>query len=117
MNRNLVLSMLALAVLALPACGGSGGSSDEDQIRQVVTESAKTPAKLCEDLAAAPLKAIGGKAKCTQLAKGQKGADVKIGTVAVKGDTAIVKAAGAGSGTGDIKLVKEDGDWKISLES
>jgi len=119
MNRNLVLSILVLPVLALSACGSSGGNSDEDQIRQIVTDSAKTPAKLCENLAAAPLKAIGGKAKCTELAKAQKGTDVKIGTVTVNGDAATVKVSGGGAGTSsdDIKLAKEDGDWKIALES
>jgi hypothetical protein len=117
MIRNIALSILILPVLALSACGGGGGNSDEDKIRDVVTESAKTPAKLCDNLAAAPLKAIGGQDKCKQLAKGQKGADVKIASVTVKGNAATVKASGAGNGSGNIKLAKEDGDWKIQLES
>jgi hypothetical protein len=118
MNRNSVASILVLPVLALSACGGGGGgNSDEDQIRQIVTDSGKTPSKLCDNLAAAPLKAIGGKDKCKSLAKGQKGTDVKISSVTVNGDNATVKATGSGSDTGDIKLIKENGDWKIGLES
>jgi hypothetical protein len=65
---------------------------------------------LCDNLSAASLKAIGGKDKCTTLAKGQKGEDEKVTSVTVDGDTATVKGTG---GTDTIKLVKEDGDWKV----
>jgi hypothetical protein len=115
MTRNSVASILVLPALVLAACGGSG-SSDEDKIRDIVNESAKTPSKVCDNLAAAPLKAIGGKDKCLTAAKGQKGTDVKIASVKVDGDKATVKASGGGSGTDSINLAKEDGEWKISLE-
>jgi len=116
MNRTSVASILVIPVLALSACGG-GGSSDEDKVRDIVTESGKTPSKLCDNLAAAPLKQIGGKDKCLQAAEGQKGTDVKIDSVTVDGDKATVKGGGGSSGSGEIKLAKEDGDWKITLES
>src|SRR3982751_6499537 len=108
MNRNSLASILVLPVLALSACGG--GSSEEDKVRDIVSESGKTPAKLCDHLAKAPLKAIGGKDKCLDAAKGQKGTDVKIDSVSIKGDTATVKG-GANDKSDEIKLVKEDGDW------
>ena len=112
MSRNLVLSILVLPVLALTACGG-GGKSDEDKVRDVITESAKTPSKLCDNLAAASLKAIGGKDKCLTLAKGQKGEDEKIDSVTISGDDATVKGTSGTTGSDTIKLVKEDGDWKV----
>jgi hypothetical protein len=119
-RRNAALSILVLPVLALSACGGGGGGgSEEDKVRDVVKESAKTPAKLCDHLAAEPLKAIGGKDKCKELAKDQKGSDVKIDSVKVSGNTAEVKGSGGGgdNGSGTIKLAKEDGEWKITISS
>lgn len=107
------LPILVVAALGLSACGGS---SEEDQVRDVVKESVKTPTKLCDNLAAPALKTLGGEAKCKALAKDQDGQDIKITSVDVKGDKATVKGTGKdGKDAGTLNLVKEDGDWKISI--
>jgi hypothetical protein len=111
--RNRALPILLLPVLALSACGG-GGNSEEDKIRDIVSESGKNPSKLCDHLADAPLKALGGKDKCKELAKEQKGQDVKIESVKISGSTATVKGGG-GKSSGDLKLAKENGEWKITI--
>src|SRR3954447_11985082 len=91
-TRTLALALVAPA-LALSACGGSG-SSDKDQITDIVNEVAKTPVALCDHLSTELLKSAfnGSVDKCKAAAKDQKSdgaADIK--SVDISGDNATVK--------------------------
>ncbi len=112
--RKPLLLLSLSGTLALAACGGDSGSNDEDTIRGIVEDSAKNPVKVCDNLAPAPLKTIGGKAACQKLAKAQKGRDAKIDSVSITGDKAAVKADD-GTGSSTLNLQKIDGAWKLVL--
>ena len=113
LTRATALSVLVVPVLALSACGG-GGKNDKDKITDIVNQGSKDPATICDHLAAAPLKALGGKAKCLVASKaGDADANFKISSVTIDGDKASVKGKGK-EGSQTIKFVKEDGDWKVT---
>lgn len=106
--------MLVVPALALAACGG--GSSDEDQMTDIIIKGGKDPVTICDHISADLLKAFGSVEKCQTAAKEDtegKDPDVKVDSIAIKDDTATAKITG-NQGAQTVKFVKEDGDWKIA---
>jgi hypothetical protein len=105
-------TLLAVPVLALTACGG--GSSDKDKISDLINKVGDDPSYLCQHMSAKVDKAIGGKDGCEKAAKAEdaKDPDVKIDSITIDGDSATAKITG-NDGADTVKLVKEDGDWKV----
>ncbi len=111
--RNLSVSLFAVPVLALAACGG--GKSDKDKITDIIKQGGKDPSTICKHIEAKTLKALGGKDGCTKASKtpGAKDENIKVNSVDVKGDKATAKVKG-NQGDQAIKFVKEGGDWKVT---
>jgi hypothetical protein len=106
-------SLLLLVPLAsIAACGGA---SDEDQITDIIKAGGKDPATICDHLTTGGLDALGGKAKCVQLAKqqGSKDRNVDIKSLKVDGDKATAEIESK-DGKNTVRFVKEDGGWKVS---
>lgn len=112
MYSKTTTALLTASAIFLGACGGS---SDEDQIRDIVNDGAKKPSTICDHLAAEPLETIGGPEGCKKLADKQKPADAKVESIAIDGDKATAKVKSEGK-SGDTKFAKVDGEWKISIE-
>ncbi len=115
-SRASSLSLLAIPVLALSACGG--GSSDKDKITNIIKDGGKDPSTVCGHLQEKTLKALGGKAGCEKASKDPSAKDpnVKINSVKVDGDKATAKIKG-NQGDQTIQFVKEGGDWKVTAGS
>ena len=119
------LSLLALAALAVTACGG-GGSSAEDEVTEVIEQAATTkdPSN-CTELQTLRFteQNTGEKGKaaiksCEESAKEEEQAEeAKVSNVSVNGEkaTAEVEFIGGslGSQTLAVALVEEGGDWKL----
>ncbi len=120
---------LALAVLALASCGGSG--SDGDEPEQVVRDfveatNDRDSEKLCEQLLSPEFiaESTGAKSGDTDTCKEQIGAVkglqlrlVKIGKSTVDGDNARVSAVLRVNGQRQARqflLDKQDGAWKLA---
>lgn len=132
MRRRGISVSLAAALATVVVAGCGGGSSDEDQVRDVVTSFVQAgkdrdAAEACSLLAADQVKAVerlGGGGDCAQVLGGffaeanAAGTDVEIQDVRVQGDRATVdatvKAAGSSPQPESILVVKEDGEWKIA---
>jgi hypothetical protein len=107
-----------LAVLAampgLVACGG-GGDGDEDEVKEVVEQLAKSDPAVCDKMSARFLKQNfeGDKEQCKQRAEQDKSDEkVEIEKTEIDGDRATVSAKIARQ-EGRLKLVKDEGDWKL----
>ncbi|HEX3360626.1 MAG TPA: hypothetical protein VHS74_06490 [Solirubrobacterales bacterium] len=119
------LALLALAALAVSACGG-GGSSAEDEVTEVIEQAATTkdPSN-CTELQTLRFTeqntGESGKAaikSCEESAKEEEQAEeAKVSNVSVNGEkaTAEVEFIGGslGSQTLAVALVEEDGAWKL----
>jgi hypothetical protein len=119
------LALLALAALAVSACGG-GGSSAEDEVTEVIEQAATTkdPSN-CTELQTLRFTeqntGESGKAaikSCEESAKEEEQAEeAKVSNVSVNGEkaTAEVEFIGGslGSQTLAVALVEEDSDWKL----
>ena len=119
-------SALVLA-LALAACGGSGGSSDESQIEEAIETSATTadPTNCTKfetlNFAEQGSNTEGQKAvvECEKEAKNTESnaKSVTVSKVEVEGSKATANAAVTGGGfdgqTVEIALVKEGEQWKL----
>jgi hypothetical protein len=96
--------------LALVALGGSA-PSDTGRIVTMLTAGATEPVSLCDHLSAGMLRAIGGTDACVAAsparAPGGEVHDVRIAGAAA---TAIVTRDG---GDELVRLVREDGAWKV----
>lgn len=108
-------ALLAVPALTLAACGGGGGKSDEDTIKDIVNGFAKDPATLCDHLTPELLKGVGGtKAKCVEASKaGKKNQKIDITKVDVSGSKATVTVKDK-TGTSSLKMVKADDTWQVS---
>jgi hypothetical protein len=119
------LSLLALAALAVTACGG-GGSSAEDEVTEVIEQAATTKAPSnCTELQTLRFteQNTGEKGKaaiksCEESAKEEEQAEeAKVSNVSVNGEKATAEAefigGSLGSQTLSVALVEEDGDWKL----
>lgn len=119
------LSCLALicliGALALPGCGFGGGPSDREQITDVLSKAfTDDDPKLCgQVLSETFIKTFYGTVeKCEQNAtKGGNADSVDVLRLTVNGDsaTALIMASGGSASPKPttLKLVKENGDWKI----
>jgi hypothetical protein len=104
--------------LLLAACGGT---SDQDQIKQIITSYGVTPTKLCTEYATPKMirDTFGTKAQCVAAASTVGAADphVKVDSVTVKGTTATaVRTSESNPGKGTqaiIHLVKTGSGWKV----
>ena len=125
MNRNRASIRRAAAAasviassLALGACGGT---SERDQIVQVIKAYNLQPTKLCTQYATPSMikGQYGSKAECLKLASapGAKDPHVTVGSVSVKVRTAVaIRIAGSNPGKGtkaEVDLVKTSKGWKI----
>jgi hypothetical protein len=119
------LALLALAALAVTACGG-GGSSAEDEVTEVIEQAATTkdPSN-CTELQTLRFteQNTGEKGKaaiksCEESSKEEEQAEeAKVSNVSVNGEKATAEAEFIGGSLGSqtlaIALVDEDGDWKL----
>lgn len=106
---------LAVPALTLAACGSSG-DSDKDKITSIVKDVGKDPSAICDHMAPALLKQLGGTAKCKTAAKADPtGPDstTKVDSVKVTGDTAVANVTDK-SGKTAVKFIKDGGDWKVT---
>lgn len=112
MRRSLAL-VFAVPTVALAACGG-GGSSDEDQIKGIINDTADKPATLCDHPTDKILKQVGGtKEACVKIAKVQKASKKPDSIdVTVDGDKATAKFKDPDS-SNEVGFVKEGDDWKV----
>jgi hypothetical protein len=119
------LALLALAVLVVTACGGSG-SSAEDEVTEVIEQAATTkdPSN-CTELQTLRFteQNTGEKGKaaiksCEESANEEEQAEeAKVSNVSVNGEKATAETefigGSLGSQTLSVALVEEDGDWKL----
>jgi hypothetical protein len=119
------LALLALAALAVTACGG-GGSSAEDEVTEVIEQAATTkdPSN-CTELQTLRFteQNTGEKGKaaiksCEESAKEEEQAEeAKVSNVSVDGEKATAETefigGSLGSQTLSVALVEEEGDWKL----
>jgi hypothetical protein len=99
--------------LALSACGGT---SDKDQITNLIKDVGKDPRSLCTKyVTPALLAAAGGQARCLQAASARDAVDpnVQILNVTVTGSTASATVQGK-TGRNNVKFVKQNGSWKVT---
>jgi hypothetical protein len=119
------LALLALAALAVTACGG-GGSSAEDEVTEVIEQAATTkdPSN-CTELQTLRFteQNTGEKGKaaiksCEESAKEEEQAEeAKVSNVSVNGEKATAETEFIGGSLGSqtlaVALVEEEGDWKL----
>jgi ketosteroid isomerase-like protein len=133
--RAAVTTMCTVALATAAGCGGGGGggTSDEDQIRQTVTDyaaalSGKDSGRLCDVLVTPKLIALSKSqraaqfARCKKRIKGQNLSGlpaeqkVKVSKVDVSGSKAtaqVATTAGGQSQSHRIAFRKVDGHWRI----
>jgi len=100
------LIALPLAFLAL-----AGGSSDAARIEALLSAGAQRPAGLCDHLSGAMLRAVGGHDACVA-ASPTRGPAGEVSAIRVSGARASAVVTRA-DGDERIRLVREDGDWKV----
>ncbi len=116
-KRSGATLLFVVPALALGACGGD---SDKDKITSLIKDVNNDAVKLCDNATKDVLKLAGGKAGCVKTARrAPKQSEVRVQSVDVNGDKASAKVSakvkGKGTKSQKVKLVKEDGDWKIDL--
>ena len=125
--RKLALFLLvgaaALGTVGIAGCGG-GGSSDEDNVKDVVTTAfTSDDPEICDSLTQNLVEELSGEtgdkavATCREQAQqGEPSDSVEFSDVSVNGDKADASfdvSGGSGAGHVEAQLVKEDGDWKL----
>ena len=107
---------LALPALAFAGCGGDSdkGSSDEDQITEIINAVGADPTAVCDHVDAATLEQMGGKDGCVRAGEesGDRGSEVTIEEISVDGERATARISD-GDGPTTVVFAKQDGDWKI----
>jgi hypothetical protein len=112
---RLLLLLLALSMLALSACGGSDEDSDEDEVRSITRLVIANDAAACDSMTERLLDGTTGSLrKCKEAARqSEPRTGVHVKSVAVRGDTATANYASRTSAISQLRLVKQDGDWKV----
>ena len=112
-----------MGALSIAGCGG--GSSDEDNVQDVLTTAfTSDDPEICDSITQNLVEQLTGEKgdkaveTCRQQAQqGDPADDVEFSDVTVNGDTAdaTFDISGGTSDGGHVKakLIKEDGDWKI----
>jgi hypothetical protein len=108
---------LAAVALVIAGCGGDdGGSSDEDQITELVQGISEEPLTICEHLTADTLAQLGTVEECKQAGEqageAEPSGEAEISELQVDGDTATATVTDD-DGADDVKFAKEDGEWKV----
>jgi hypothetical protein len=101
------LIALPLAVLAT----GGGPSSDSARIEALLATGASEPRTLCDHLSGGMLTAIGGTDACLA-ASPERGPAATVSKIRIDG-TVATAVVSSDNGTERVKLVREDGDWKV----
>jgi hypothetical protein len=99
--------------LALSACGGT---SDKDQITNLIKDVGRNPKNLCTKYATPELLAqAGGRDRCLQAAgtPGAVDSQVQILSVNVTGSSASASVQSK-TGHNDVRFVKQNGSWKVT---
>jgi hypothetical protein len=107
---------LALPALAFAGCGGDSdkGSSDEDQITEIINAVGADPTAICDHVDADTLEQLGGKDGCVRAGEesGDRGSEVTIEEISVDGERATARISDD-DGPTTVVFAKQDGDWKI----
>lgn len=98
---------LPLAIVAL----GGGPATEADRIEALLAAGATEPKTLCDHLSTGMLDAIGGRDACLA-ASPDRGPAATVSDVRVDGAAATAVVSGD-NGTERVRLVLEDGDWKV----
>jgi hypothetical protein len=98
---------LPLAVIAL----GGGAGSSAGQITSLLQRGTADPAVQCNHLSSGMLLAVGGHAACVAASPG-RGPGGTVHDVRVHGSTATAIVS-TNDGDENVRLVRQDGDWKI----
>lgn len=129
MSKRLLLlpCIVLVSALALAACGGGNGSSDESQIEEAIEKSAASTdpvncTKLQTQKFTEQTTQESGKAavrSCEEEAEKEEGAEsASVANVEVDGSTATAEATlNGGSFNGqtvEVELVKDGGQWKLN---
>lgn len=113
-TRAVLITLLAVPMLALGACGGDDGNSDKDTLTKIIKDGNSKPATVCDHLTDALLEQIGGAEGCKQAAAQQKPDDsTDITSLEIDGDKATAKVKDD-DGDNTIQFVKQDGEWKVT---
>lgn len=113
-RRRRAVALAALAALfALPVAllTTAGAGSDRERIAALLTAGASRPATLCDHLSAGMSRAIGGPDACVA-ASPERAPAGTVQEVRVAGDSASALVV-RDTGTERVRLVREDGDWKV----
>jgi len=98
---------LPLVIVAI----GGGPTSDAGRIEALLAAGATEPRTLCEHLSSGMLTAVGGTDACLA-ASPERGPAATVSGIRVDGATATAVVA-SDIGTERVRLVREDGDWKV----
>jgi hypothetical protein len=111
--RRIAPPLVGACALALGACGGT---SDKDQITNLIKDVGKHPGNLCTKYATPQLLTqAGGQARCLAAAS-QPGAvdtSTQVLSVAVNGSTATASIHSK-TGSNTVRFVKQNGSWKVT---
>jgi hypothetical protein len=132
MLRSSLARVTVAALSALALLAGCGGASDEQQVRDTLAQFEKATAKqdyrtVCNKLLARQLlqrlQSVGLPCEVAlQTGLGSvRQPRLKVHKVRIRGTTALAQvtstAAGQQSATDTIRLLKEDGDWRLTALS
>jgi len=114
-RRQLPVLLLALgAALPIVSGCGSSGPTNEDQITALVKDEGTNPASLCGHLTDELLARFGGRSNCLrQAAASVRDPSTHASAVKVTGSTATAVVSDR-TGTRTVRLVRQQGTWKIS---
>jgi hypothetical protein len=103
----LALIVVPLAWLAVTA----PRAGDRGRIAALLAAGARDPATLCDHMSSGMLRAVGGQGACVA-ASPSRGPGGSVGSIHVRGARASAVVHGAG-GAQLVRLVRQDGDWKV----
>ena len=96
--------------LAIVATGG-GPSTESGRIDALLSTGASEPRTLCDHLSSGMLAAIGGRDACLAVSP-ERGPGGTVSRIRIDGTSATAVVNGD-QGTEHVRLLLEDGDWKV----